>query len=157
MFKHILIPTDGSDLAEKAIINGIQFAKEIGAKVTGVTVTEPFHLLAVTPSQLEYTRAEYSKHCQAHADKVLKAVSAAATAAGVSCDTVHVEHEHPYQGIIDTAIAKGCDLILMASHGRRGTAAMVLGSETVKVLTHSTIPVLVVRPKVDPLAFLKGS
>jgi len=145
MYKHILIPTDGSGLAEKAIVGGIQFAKEIGAKVTGMTVTEPFHLLAISPSQLEYTRAEYSKHCQAHAEKILKVVSAAAAGAGVACDTVHVEHEHPYQGIIDMAIANGCDLIIMASHGRRGTAAIVLGSETVKVLTHSKIPVLVHR------------
>lgn len=145
MYKHILIPSDGSDLAEKAVINGIQFAKEIGAKATGVTVTEPFHLLTVAPGQLEYTRAEYSKHCQAHAAKVLKTVSAAATGAGVSCATVHVEHEHRYQGIIDTAAANGCDLIIMASHGRRGTTAIVLGSETVKVLTHSKIPVLVHR------------
>ena len=145
MYKHILIPTDGSDLAGMAITHGIQFAKEIGAEVTGVTVTEPFHLLTVAPSQLEYTRAEYRKHSEAYAARVLSVASAAATAAGVSCHTVHIEHEHPYQGIIDTAVAKGCDLIIMASHGRRGMRAIVLGSETIKVLTHSKIPVLVHR------------
>ena len=145
MYKHILIPTDGSNLAGMAITHGIQFAKEIGAKVTGVTVSEPFHLLTIAPNQLEYTRAEHRKHCEAYAAEVLRAVSAAATAAGVACETVHIEHAHPYKAIIDTATANGCDLIIMASHGRRGIEAIVLGSETTKVLTHSKIPVLVHR------------
>ena len=145
MYRNVLIPTDGSDLATTAVKHGVNFAKEIGAKVTGVTVTEPFHLLSVKPTQLEYTPAEYEKHSKAQAEKVLSSVSAAAASAGVSCETLHVEHEHPYQAIIDTAASKGCDLIVMASHGRRGVAAVVLGSETVKVLTHSKIPVLVYR------------
>ena len=76
---------------------------------------------------------------------MLSSISVTANSAGVPCETLHVEHEHPYQAIIDTAASKGCDLILMASHGRRGIAAVVLGSETVKVLTHSKIPVLVYR------------
>ena len=145
MYKNILIPTDGSDLATMAVKHGINFAKDIGAKVIGVTVTEPFHLLSVKPTQLEYTPAEYEKQSRTHAQKILSSVSAAADSAGVSCETVHVVHEHPYQAIIDTAASKGCDLVLMASHGRRGVAAVVLGSETVKVLTHSKIPVLVYR------------
>jgi nucleotide-binding universal stress UspA family protein len=145
LYKNVLIPTDGSDLATTAVKHGVNFAKEIGAKVTGVTVTEPFHLLSVKPSQLEYTPAEYEKHSKTHAQKILSTVSAAAASAGVSCETLHAEHEHPYQAIIDTAASKGCDLIVMASHGRRGVAAVVLGSETVKVLTHSTIPVLAYR------------
>ena len=101
MYKNILIPTDGSDLAAKAVEQGILFAKEIGAKITAVTVTEPFHLLAVAPSQLEYTPMEYKKHAEAHAQKVLGIVSAAAKLAGVGCETLHVEHEHVYQAIID--------------------------------------------------------
>ena len=145
MYKNILIATDGSDLATTAVKHGVDFAKEIGAKVTAVTVTEPFHVLSLAPTQLEYTRAEYRKDSEARAKKVLSSVSAAAASAGVSCETLHVEHEHPYQAIIDTAASKGCDLIVMASHGRRGVAAVVLGSETVKVLTHSKIPVLVYR------------
>ena len=145
MYRNILIPTDGSVLATTAVKHGVNFAKEIGAKVTGVTVTEPFHLLSVKPSQLEYTPAEYEKHSKTHAEQVLRTIASVADAAGVSCETVHVEHEHPYQAIIDTGASKGCDLILMASHGRRGVAAVVLGSETVKVLTHSKIPVLVYR------------
>jgi len=82
---------------------------------------------------------------QRHAEKTLGAVARAAQAAGVACETVQIEDEHPYQGIIDTAQLKGCDLIVMASHGRRGISALVLGSETVKVLTHCKIPVLVHR------------
>jgi nucleotide-binding universal stress UspA family protein len=145
LFKHILVPTDGSDLAAKAVEGAMIFAKEIGAKITAMTVTEPFHLLSVAPSQLEYTPNEYAKHAKAHAEKVLGAVSAAAKSAGVDCDTLHVEHEQVYQAIIDAVEARKCDLIVMASHGRRGVSAVVVGSETVKVLTHSKIPVLVYR------------
>ena len=102
-------------------------------------------MLSVAPSQLEYTRDEYKRHIEASAAKALAGVAAAAQSAGVPCETRHVEHEHVYQAIIETAASNGCDLILMASHGRRGVSAIVLGSETVKVLTHSKIPVLVYR------------
>jgi nucleotide-binding universal stress UspA family protein len=78
-------------------------------------------------------------------NRCLSRVSAAAKLAGVPCETLHIEHEHVYQAIIDTASARRCDLIVMASHGRRGVSAVVLGSKTVKVLTHSKIPVLVYR------------
>jgi nucleotide-binding universal stress UspA family protein len=145
LFEHILIPTDGSDLATQVVEQGLVFAKEIGAKVTAVTVTESFHVLSLAPSQLQYTPNEYAKHAKAHAEKVLGTVSAAAKSAGVDCETLHVEHEQIYQAIIDAAEARKCDLIVMASHGRRGVSAVVLGSETVKVLTHSKIPVLVYR------------
>jgi nucleotide-binding universal stress UspA family protein len=145
LFRNILVATDGSDLAAKAVEQGILFAKEIGAKITAVTVTEPFHLLSVAPSELEYTPIEYKKHTEAHAEKVLGTVSAAAKSAGVVCETLHTEHEHVYQAIIEAAGYRRCDLIVMASHGRRGVSAVVLGSETVKMLTHSKIPVLVYR------------
>jgi nucleotide-binding universal stress UspA family protein len=97
------------------------------------------------PWMIEDTAAQYKVRMQEHAEKTLGAVAQAAQAAGVACEMVHVEHEHPYQAIIDTAESKGCDLIVMASHGRHGISAIVLGSETVKVLTHSKIPVLVHR------------
>ena len=145
MFKNILVASDGSDLAAKAVEQGVRFAKQIGAKITAVTVTEPFHLLSVAPRQLEYTPLEYKKHAEAQAEKVLGTVSETARAAGVACEILHVEHEQVYQAIIDAASARECDLIVMASHGRRGVSAVVLGSETVKVLTHSKIPVLVYR------------
>ena len=137
--------TETADLAAKAVEQGILFAKEIGAKITAVTVTEPFHVLSLAPSELEYTPIEYKKYAEAHAEKVLGTVSAAAKSAGVVCETLHIEHDHIYQAIIDAASARRCDLIVMASHGRRGVSAVVLGSETVKVLTHSKIPVLVYR------------
>ena len=93
MFGNILIATDGSELAAKAVEQGILFAKEIGAKVTAITVTEPFHMLSVKPNQLEYTPIEYEKYAKAHVEKVLGDVSAVAKSAGVACDVLHVEHE----------------------------------------------------------------
>jgi nucleotide-binding universal stress UspA family protein len=145
MYKHILIPTDGSDHAEKAVRHGIAFAKEIGAKVTAVTVTEPFHIATFDTAMLEDVPATYKKRVAEFAAKTLGAIATAAKAAAIDCEMVHVENAHPYKAIIELATAKGCDLILMASHGRRGISALVLGSETVKVLTHSKIPVLVYR------------
>jgi len=145
MYTHILIPTDGSELAGKAVQHGIALAKRIGAKATALTVLPPFHVLTTDTRMLEDTPAQYKVRMQAHAEKTLGAVAQAAQAAGVACEMVHVEHEHPYQAIIDTAESKGCDLIVMASHGRHGISAILLGSETVKVLTHSKIPVLVHR------------
>ena len=145
MYKHILIPTDGSDLSRKAIQYGIALAKSEGAKVSGVTVTVPFHVFAMDSDTLTDTPASYQKRVAATATKYLAQIKDTAAAGGVTCDVVHVEHEQPYQAIIDTAKSNGCDLIVMASHGRRGVSALVLGSETVKVLTHCTTPVLVYR------------
>jgi nucleotide-binding universal stress UspA family protein len=145
MYQHILIPTDGSNLAEKAVLHGITLAREIGAKITALTVSEPFHIIAFEPAMLEDTSASYKKRTEEMAARTLGAVANAAKAAGIACETVHVEDEHPYKAIIDTAESKQCDLIVMASHGRRGMSAIVLGSETVKVLTHSKTPVLVYR------------
>jgi len=145
MYTNILIPTDGSELAVKAVRHGIALAQKIGAKVTALTVSPPFHTFTTDTQMIEDTPAQYQTRMRDHAQKTLGAIASAAQTAGVACEIVHVEHEHPYQAIIDTAEAKGCDLIVMASHGRRGIAAIVLGSETVKVLTHCKIPVLVHR------------
>ena len=145
MHKHILIPTDGSELSNEAIQYGTDLAKAVNARVTGVTVSNPFHVFAVEPGMITDTPESYKERMAAIVRKRLARVQDAAAAAGVACEVVHVEHEHPYQAIIDVAKTKGCDLIVIASHGRRGIAAMVLGSETLKVLTHSTIPVLVCR------------
>jgi nucleotide-binding universal stress UspA family protein len=145
MYKNILIPTDGSELANKAVQHGIALAKALGARVTVLTVTLPFHIFTLDPQVVEETSDQYKQHSQERAKCTLNAVATTAKAIGVPCDTVHLEHEHVYQAIIDSAKAKGCDLITMASHGRRGVSAIVLGSETVKVLTHSKIPVLVHR------------
>jgi nucleotide-binding universal stress UspA family protein len=145
MYQNILIPTDGTDLSQAALDHGMKFAKEAGAKVTVVTVVEPFHVLSTDSKQLADTRIEYAKHVKAEAARYLSQAQAKAKALDLSCDVVQVEHDHPYQAIIDTAKKKGCDLIAMASHGRRGVSALVIGSETSKVLTHSAIPVLVYR------------
>jgi nucleotide-binding universal stress UspA family protein len=145
MFKHILIPTDGSDLSKKAIRYGIELAKACNAKVTGITVTTPFHVFATDPETITDTPDAYRKRTSAAATKYLTQLKDAAAAVGVTCAAIHAEHEHPYSAIIDAANKNGCDLIAMASHGRHGISAVVLGSETVKVLTHSKIPVLVYR------------
>jgi nucleotide-binding universal stress UspA family protein len=145
MYTNILIPTDGSALAGKAVKHGIALAKQIGTKVTVLTVLQPFRTFTTDTQMIEDTPAQYRTRMQQHAEETLGAVAAAAQAAGVVCATVQVEHEHPYLAIVDTAESKGCDLIVMASHGRHGISAIVLGSETVKVLTHCKIPVLVHR------------
>jgi nucleotide-binding universal stress UspA family protein len=146
MYRHILIPTDGSELSQKALEHGLAMARAINANVTVLTVSAPFHMLAFEPGMVTDTQDQYEQHVAAHAAKYLAAAKQAASAANVSCETVRVENEHPYQTIIDAAAQRGCDLIVMASHGRRGISAVVLGSETVKVLTHSAVPVLVIRP-----------
>ena len=145
MYSNILIPTDGSELAGKAVEHGIGLAKRIGAKVTALTVLPPFHTFTTDTQMIEDTPALYKARMTEHAVKILGAVVSAAQAAGVVCETFQIEHEHPYQAIINTAESKDCDLIVMASHGRHGISAIVLGSETVKVLTHCEIPVLVHR------------
>ena len=145
MYKHILIPTDGSPLSDKAVTEGVALAREVNAKLTVLTVTVPFHILSTAPAIVEYTQPQYEEQMKVFAARVLAKAAATAKTGGVQYQTLHVEHEHPYQAIIDTAQSQGCDLILMASHGRRGVAALVLGSETVKVLTHSKLPVLVHR------------
>ncbi len=144
MFKHILLPTDGSVLSETAIKKGVAFAKEINAKVCGLTVTKPFHVFTTDVMELEDTKGTYAEDT-ALADKRLSVIEQAAKQAGVSYDGAHKIGDHPWEEIIKTASDRGCDVIFMASHGRRGVAALVIGSETNKVLTHTKIPVLVYR------------
>ncbi len=145
MFKHILLPTDGSVLSETAIKKGVAFAKEINAKVCGLTVTKPFHVFTTDVMELEDTKGTYAEDTKALADKRLSVIEQAAKQAGVSYDGAHKIGDHPWEEIIKTASDRGCDVIFMASHGRRGVAALVIGSETNKVLTHTKIPVLVYR------------
>jgi nucleotide-binding universal stress UspA family protein len=146
MYKNILLPTDGSELSAKAVEHGITLAKTLGAKITVLMVIAPFRTFAMEPPLIVDTGAdEYARQMKEHAKQITETVAVSARAAGVQAETVQVENELPYQAIIETAASKGCDLVVMASHGRRGVAAIVLGSETVKVLTHSKIPVLVYR------------
>jgi nucleotide-binding universal stress UspA family protein len=148
MFKHILLPTDGSKLSDRAVKQGIRFAKSIGARVTALHVIPEFKMVLeegfVSPMTAEL-KTRFEKESQAHARKMLEKVERAAKAEGVRCESVAVVSDLPYQQIIDVAKKKKCDLIMMASHGRRGISSLLLGSETAKVLTHSKIPVLVVR------------
>lgn len=146
MYRHILIPTDGSELAGRAVRHGLSLAKSLGAKVTVLTVEGSFDVYRVPVSRLYEMSGAFAEHAErikAHAQRILNDVAEQARAAGVVCDTVQVEEDHPYEGIIATAEQRGCDLIVMASHGRSGLAAIVLGSVTTKVLTHTKIPVLV--------------
>jgi nucleotide-binding universal stress UspA family protein len=150
MHRHILIPTDGSALSQAAVEYGVALAKSVGAKVTVLTVSVPFHIFAAEPAMITDTPEQYAKRVEVLARRYLDAAKEIALTAGMSCETLHFEHDQPYLAIIETAANKSCDLIVMASHGRRGISAVVLGSETSKVLTHSSIPVLVVRSPSRP-------
>lgn len=145
MFKHILIPTDGSDLSNMAVTQGVTLAKEINARITGLTVTMPFHFFALDGMQLGDTAEQYAEDAKAVAQRNLRVIREAASAAGVECELMHRVSEHPYEEIVKAAQEQGCDVIFQASHGRRGMRALVMGSETHKVLTHTKIPVLVFR------------
>lgn len=146
MFKHILIPTDGSDLSKKAIQVGVDLARFHGARVTGVHAVPDYHLMIAYEGAFDpVTEERIEKEARARADGYLDFVRQTAAAAGVACDTVCETNDHPYDAIIKTADGKGCDLIVLHSHGRKGLAAALLGSETRKVLFHAKIPVMVVR------------
>jgi len=145
MFKSILIPTDGSKLSDRATQQGLGLARSLGARVVALHVTTPFHLFAIEPVTVTATREQYERDAASFAGKVLDGVSAAARQLGVECTSVSRTGEHVWQEIIQAAEANACDAICMASHGRRGMSAVMLGSETAKVLTHSKIPVVVVR------------
>lgn len=145
MFKQILLPTDGSDLSERAVLAGVSFARDIGAQVVGLTVRPEFHTFTSQPEMLEDTEQEFNAATEQQAEKYLSFVGDAARTAAVPCVTVQVVSDDPYEAILQIAKERKCDLIIMASHGRRGFKGMLLGSETQKVLVHSDIPVLVYR------------
>jgi nucleotide-binding universal stress UspA family protein len=145
MFKHILLPTDGSELSAAAIQKGIRFAKSIGAKVTGLSVMPLQHSFFYEAEVPAEARAQAAKQRKELAETYLAVIEKRAKEAGVACDVVYERNDFPYEAIIAVAKQKNCDLIMMASHGRRGVKALLIGSETQKVLTHSKIPVLVCR------------
>jgi nucleotide-binding universal stress UspA family protein len=143
--KHILVPTDGSPLSEAAAQQAVTLAKSLNAKVTAITASPTFHTLSLQVEVLTDTPEQYEKDAQARAERYLGVIKKAASIAGVPFEGIHVFNDQPYQAIIQAAKDRGCDLISMASHGRKGVVALVMGSETYKVLTHSKIPVLVHR------------
>jgi nucleotide-binding universal stress UspA family protein len=145
MYKHILIATDGSELAGKAVSTGMALAKALKAKVTAVTVSEPWTALVTGEMAIGFPYEEYEKGAADSAATVLAGVAQSAKASGVECATLHMPDRFPSEAIVECAKDKGCDLIVMASHGRRGLSKLLLGSETMRVLTHSSVPVLVCR------------
>lgn len=147
MFKHILVPTDGSPLSSDTARRAVEFAREAGAKIT-FFFAEPDYPVAfygegalIDPT----TPEKFAEIAEEQARDILGKAEALAREAGVQCESIARVSDVPYQAIIEAANTAGCDLIFMASHGRRGISGLLLGSETQKVLTHSTIPVLVYR------------
>lgn len=147
MFKHILVPTDGSPLSGDAVAHAVAFAKDTGARITFFFAKPDYPVsfygegAIMDPASPE----KFAELAQKQADEILGAAAKLAQQAGVECDTASAVSEAPHEAIIAEANGRGCDLIFMASHGRRGISALLLGSETQKVLTHSKIPVLVYR------------
>jgi nucleotide-binding universal stress UspA family protein len=145
MYQHILIPTDGSERSARAIAQGVAVAALLNARVTALMATPPIPPILLEGLAGPVHTEELEQNAKDYATRSLAVAAEAAAAAGVRCETTHLQHDRPWEAIIQTAERKGCDLIIMASHGRAGVSAVVLGSETNKVLTHSKIPVLVCR------------
>lgn len=145
MFTHLLIATDGSKLAAKAETVGLDLAERMSARVTVVTATEPWSAMTRgKPSAFDFPIEDCEKAAARHAGEILARVRQAAAQSQVPCDTLHVV-DFPAQAIIETAKAKGCDLIVMASHGHRGLTGLMLGSQAQRVVTLSAVPVLICR------------
>jgi nucleotide-binding universal stress UspA family protein len=145
MYKHLLIACDGSDLADKALDQGVALAKTLEAKVTIVNVTLPWTSVAVGEAGVALPPERYDTMATEGAIRILEKAADVAKQAGLSCDTVHMESRAPWEGIIKTANERGADLIVMSSHGRSGIARLLLGSQASDVVTHSTLPVLICR------------
>lgn len=149
MYKHILIATDGSELAGKGVAHGLELAKGLGSAVTFVNVSEPFPALAWGGAMAGYVAGEelvnYEENARKYGREVLNKCKAEADALGVRAKTLYVENRTPAEAILDVSRSEACDLIVMASHGRRGLGRLVLGSQTAEVVSLTEIPVLVVR------------
>ena len=149
MYKKILIATDGSELAGKGVAHGLELAKNLGASVAFVTVSEPFPALAWGGAMAGYVAADelvnYEESARKYASELLDKCKAEAAAKGVEAKTLHIENRTPAEAILEVAASEGSDLIVMASHGRRGLGRLVLGSQTAEVVSLTEIPVLVVR------------
>lgn len=145
MFKRILIPTDGSPASQRAILAGAALAGETGAGIVGLTVIPPYDPVTTGLDLLQTTTQQYERETTERARGILADVEQAAQEAGVPCKLEQASGQSTWESIIETARRDGCDLILMASHGRKGIRGLLLGSQTQKVLVHSAIPVLVYR------------
>lgn len=145
MYKNILIATDGSELSAKALHQGLKLAKALGAQARVATATEPWEAVVVGEVAVVVTPQKYAETSAANAADVLAKAKAIAEEEGIPIQTLHVSERYPAEGIIEAATEHKCDLIVMASHGRRGLSRLLLGSQANEVVTHSTIPVLIVR------------
>ena len=149
MYRHLLLPTDGSKLAGKGFKTGVKLARALGAKVTGVYVIAPYTPPVYGDAAMYYmpglSPREYEKSAEQTARKALAAIEGEARSAGVPCAVRSVTEGHPHEGILKVARSVKCDAIVMATHGRGGLGGLLLGSETQRVLAHSKIPVIVVR------------
>jgi nucleotide-binding universal stress UspA family protein len=146
MYEHLLVPVDGSELSNKSIEHSIGLAKMLGASITGLTAEPPLPVLVVEQAAVAYdlgTFQEHEKRCEAHARELLEAFGAKARQAGVPFDGQFVISDNVQQAIVDMARKQGCDLIVMATHGRHGLDALIHGSLTKSVLAHSQVPLLV--------------
>lgn len=144
MIKKILLPTDGSELSSKAVTGAVDMASKLGAQIVGITVVEPYSYSSLSEYRPE-SFDDYEARMEKAAMERLAFLEKAAKAANVKIETMVVKSFSPYEAIIDAAKKHECDTIVMASHGRRGVAALLLGSETQRVLIHSTLPVLIVK------------
>ena len=147
MFKHILLPTDGSELSEAAIRSGIQFAKSVNAKVLGLHVITPYSTLTVGPQMLTDNDELYAKNSRRYAEQYLSFLDETAKEAGVTCETVYVFANHVYEAIIRTAEEKGCDLVAMSTHGHQMIADLLLGTTAIHVQHSISVPVLLLRAR----------
>jgi nucleotide-binding universal stress UspA family protein len=146
MFKSILVPTDGSELSQRAVKIAMELATLHQSRVTAIHVIPDYHLLIAYEGAFDpVTEERIEEEAKTRAESYLAYVRKCAQEAGVPCDTVCETSDHPYDAILKIAGTRRCDLIVMTSHGRKGLAAVLLGSETRKVLTHTKIPVLIVR------------
>ena len=147
MFTHILVPTDGSPLSQEAVRKAVIFAKETGAHITAFYAKPEYPVTYYGEGALidTTTPEQFAEMAEQQAQKILRFVDDLCLEAGVPCTKMTLTSDIPYEAIIEAATESGCDLIYMASHGRRGISALLLGSETQKVLTHTQIPVLVYR------------
>lgn len=145
MFKHLLVPTDGSPLSAKAARGAVEFARAVGARITALSVAEPYPYSALAETTYLPDQSRYEKEMQDHARRFVAEIAEIASAEGVPCDTRVGLSFSPYEEITNTAKDLGCDAIFMASHGRKGINRLFVGSETQKVLAHTTLPVMVFR------------
>lgn len=146
MYKHLLLPTDGSELSHRAVAHGLGLAKRLGARATVLTVTEPMPIVGGMETAIAFPEESYRKSAAELSAQILDRAREEAASVGVPCETVHIANRVPAEAILEAADTHGCDAIVMATHGRHGLSRFILGSQASKVVSHSRIPVIVCPP-----------